>query len=109
MTSDELRSKLERTGENHTRISKAYFEENFHRTGDSIEFSFGGWDGKSYSGESRRASVWQCVIPGAEMERFVKVGKSIHMIDEDQTHMVTELATGKKHYAVGWVIDVARA
>lgn len=39
--------------------------------------------------------------------KFAKVGKSIHMVFEDELRL--ELATGISHPTVGWLVDVARA
>ena len=89
-----------------TEINRTDFENMFTKTKESIIFSFGGWDGKSYDGETRTARVLKSNIAGYENCKFVKVGKSIHMIDENS--MILEKATGKYHPSCNWVIDVAR-
>ena len=58
-------------------------------------------------GESRSAYVYRCNISGFEGLRFVKVGKGLHLVDEDD--MVLEKATGKMNRAVDWMVDVKRA
>ena len=107
MTSNELRHTFILIGENRTAISRADFEANFTKTDESIEFTFGGWDGKSYGGETRRARILRTSIPGFEDAKLIKVGKGIHMVDEQRT--MIELATGISHPTVAWVADVARA
>ena len=87
-----------------TSIAKADFERDFYRTTERVTFTFNGWDGKSYNGESRSAKVIRTRIEGYQDARFVKVGKSLHYIDE--AWMVTEKATGEEHPTAGWLIDV---
>lgn len=94
-------------GNYNTTITRADFEAHFTKTRERIEFTFNGWDGKSYDGESRRASVYRTDIEGYEDARFVKVGKGLHYIDEDGS--VLEKATGVSHREAGWLVDVARA
>ena len=65
-----------------TAITRADFEAHFTKTAESIRFTFNGWDGKSYNGESRSAKVYRTDIPGYEDARFIKVGKHLHYIDE---------------------------
>ena len=90
-----------------TAITRADFEANFKRTREQVRFTFNGWDGKSYNGESRIANVYRTSIEGYEDVRFVKAGKSIHLIDEDSS--VVEQATGAAHPQALWVLDVLRA
>ena len=87
-------------------ITRADFESNFYRTAERITFTFNGWDGKSYDGESRTARVYRSRIEGLEDVRFVKVGKSLHTIDEDSS--VLEKSTGEYHKRVSWFVDVIR-
>ena len=82
------------------------FKENFKKTAEKITFTFGGWDGKSYDGESRTAYVYRTSIEGYENVRFVKVGKSLHYIEEDED--VLEKATGEMHKRASWVANVDR-
>ena len=77
------------------------------KTKESIIFTFNGWDGKSYDGESRRVYVYRTSVKGYEDARFVKVGKSLHYIDEESS--VLEKATGEFHKKTGWLVDVLRA
>ena len=90
-----------------TTISKGDFELYFYRTKDTVDFTFDGWDGKSYNGESRRARVWMCNCESFKTGRFVKVGKGFHLLLDDE--LVEEKATGKKHQTTYWVFNVARA
>lgn len=90
-----------------TAITRADFEAHFTKTKERIEFTFNGWDGKSYDGERRRAYVYRTDIPGYEDARFIKVGKGLHYIDEDSS--VLEKATGISHKEAGWLVDVERA
>lgn len=94
-------------GNYNTTITRAEFESSFTKTKETVAFTFGGWDGKSYDGESRRARVLRCGIPGYEGFRFVKVGKSLHYIMEDE--MRVEKATGESHPEASWLVDVERA
>ena len=90
-----------------TKLSRIDFDAHFHKTGETVVFTFGGWDGKSYGGESRRARVLRSDLVGFEETRFVKVGNGIHAIVEDSS--VIEKATGEAHPTVRWMINVARA
>lgn len=58
-----------------TAITREDFESLFCKTAERITFTFNGWDGKSYDGESRSGYVYRTVIEGYEDVRFVKVGK----------------------------------
>ena len=93
--------------EYNTAITRADFEGLFKKTGERIRFTFNGWDGKSYDGESRCASVYRTSMKGYEDARFVKVGKGLHYIDEDSS--VLEKATGESHKEAEWLVDVLRA
>lgn len=87
-------------------ITRQDFEMHFHKTKERIEFTFNGWDGKSYEGETRRASVYRTDIPGYEDARFVKVGKGLHYIEEDNE--VVEKVTGLPHKCAAWLTDVLK-
>ena len=93
--------------EYNTAITRADFEAHFTKTRESVRFTFNGWDGKSYDGESRSASVYRTSIPGFENVRLIKVGKGLHYIDEDR--MVVEKATGESHPEASWLVDVKKA
>ncbi|MEF9895762.1 MAG: hypothetical protein RR452_04015 [Clostridia bacterium] len=95
------------TFDGNTKISRIEFESHFKIVPQTVVFTFGGWDGKSYDGESRRARVLCSNLMGFEQTRFVKVGNSVHAIIEDSS--VIEKATGETHPTVCWMIDVARA
>ncbi|MCD8382800.1 MAG: hypothetical protein LUC30_07795 [Clostridiales bacterium] len=90
-----------------TEITRTDFNQFFTKTNERVTFTFNGWDGKSYDGESRTGRVYRTTIKGYEEIRFIKVGKSLHFIDEDSS--VTEKATGKAHKEANWLVDVARA
>ena len=94
-------------GNYNTTITRETFERHFCKTKESVRFTFNGWDGKSYDGESRTASVYRTDIKGYEGIRLVKVGKGLHYIEEDRA--ILEKATGEYHPAAGWLVDVERA
>ena len=90
-----------------TAILREDFERFFTKTKEKVTFTFNGWDGKSYDGESRRATVYRTTIKGFEGVRLVKVGKGLHYIDEDSA--VIEKATGESHPEAEWLVDVKKA
>ena len=90
-----------------TAITRKDFETFFIKTKEKVTFTFNGWDGKSYDGESRRATVYRTTIKGFEGVRLVKVGKGLHYIDENS--MVVEKATGQSHPEAEWLVDVKKA
>ena len=92
--------------EYNTAITREDFEENFKATKEKVTFTFNGWDGKSYDGESRRATVYKTEIAGYEDVRFIKVGKHLCYIAEDS--MIEEKATGEKHPEAEWLVEVQR-
>lgn len=94
-------------GNYNTSITRKEFEEFFTKTKEAICFTFNGWDGKSYDGESRNARVYRTSIPGYEEVRFIKVGKALCYIDEESK--IIEKATGEAHPEAGWIMDVERA
>ena len=94
-------------GNYNTTITRSEFEESFTKTKETVTFTFGGWDGKSYDGESRKASVYRTTIKGFESVRLIKVGKGLHYIMEDE--MRVEKATGESHPEASWLVDVERA
>lgn len=106
MNAYEIRKHLELRNYN-TSINREAFETLFFKTKESIRFTFNGWDGKSYDGESRNAKVYRTSIPGFEEVRLVKVGKHLHYIEED--HEILEKATGESHKEASWLVDVERA
>ena len=89
-------------GNYNTTITRAEFEAHFTKTRETVTFTFGGWDG-----ESRRARVLRTDVPGYEEIRFIKVGKHLHYIMEDE--MRIEKATGEAHPEASWLVDVERA
>ena len=93
--------------EYNTAITRADFEAYFIKTKERIRFTFNGWDGKSYDGESRSARVYRTNIPGYEDARFIKVGKALCYIDEDSS--ILEKATGEYHKEAEWLVDVLRS
>ena len=90
-----------------TAILREDFERFFTKTKEKVTFTFNGWDGKSYDGESRTASVYRTSIPGFESVRLSKGGSGLHYIDEDR--MVVEKATGESHPEASWLVDVKKA
>ena len=90
-----------------TAITRDDYETFFHPTRETVTFTFQGWDGKSYDGESRKARVLRTDVPGFEDVKFVKVGKAVHYVDEEL--LAVEKATGESHPVAGWVVDVLRA
>ena len=90
-----------------TAILREDFERFFTKTKEKVTFTFNGWDGKSYDGESRRATVYRTTIKGFEGVKLVKVGKGLHYIDEDSA--VIEKATGESHPEAEWLVDVKKA
>ena len=90
-----------------TAIVREDFEAFFTKTKEKVTFTFNGWDGKSYDGESRSAKVYRTDLEGYEDARFVKVGKHLHYIDEDSS--VLEKATGEYHKEAEWLVDVLKA
>ena len=93
--------------EYNTAITREEFEKHFTRTREKVRFTFNGWDGASYRGESRNASVYRADIEGFEDVRFVKVGKGLHYIDEER--MVLEQETGENHPEAEWLVNVLKA
>lgn len=87
-----------------TEITREDFEKLFTKTKEKVTFTFQGWDGKSYDGESRTASVYRCTEPGFEGHRFIKVGKHVHYVMDGTS--VLEQATGESHETVSWLVDV---
>ena len=90
-----------------TAITRADFEAHFKATKEKMTFTFGGWDGESYDGESRTARVYRTDIKGYEDARFIKVGKGFHYIEEDR--QVLEKATGATHPSAGWLVEVLKS
>ena len=93
--------------EYNTAITREDFEQHFTKTREKVRFTFNGWDGKSYDGESRTATVYRTSIKGYENVRLIKVGKGLHYIDEDR--IVIEKATGESHPEAEWLVEVKKA
>ena len=89
-----------------TAITREDFETFFTKTKEKVTFTFNGWDGKSYDGESRTATVYRTTIEGFEEVRLIKVGKGLHYIEEDTE--VLAKATGENHKRASWLVDVRR-
>ena len=107
MTNAYTMRNLMELGNYNTSITREAFEAHFTKTKESVRFTFNGWDGKSYDGESRTATVYRTSIKGYENVQLIKVGKGLHYIDEDR--MVIEKATGESHPEASWLVDVKRA
>ena len=89
-----------------TAITREDFENFFTKTKEKVTFTFNGWDGKSYDGESRTARVYRTTVKGYEDVRFIKVGKHLCYIDEDSE--IIEKATGVAHKEAEWLVEVQR-
>ena len=107
MTNAYAMRNLMELGNYNTSITREAFEAHFFKTRESIRFTFNGWDGKSYDGESRSAKVYRTDLEGYEDARFIKMGKHLHYIDEDSS--VLEKATGEYHKEAEWLVDVLKA
>ena len=107
MTNAYAMRNLMELGNYNTSITREAFEAHFFKTRESIRFTFNGWDGKSYDGESRSAKVIRTNLPGYEEVRLIKVGKHLCYIEEDR--MITEKATGEQHPEASWLVEVERA
>ena len=107
MTNAYTMRNLMELGNYNTSITREAFEAHFTKTKESIRFTFNGWDGKSYDGESRSAKVIRTNLPGYEEVRLIKVGKHLCYIDEDSS--ILEKATGEKHPEAEWLVEVERA
>ena len=107
MTNAYTMRNLMELGNYNTSITREAFEAHFTKTRERVRFTFNGWDGKSYDGESRSAKVYRTDLEGYEDARFVKVGKHLHYIDEDSS--VLEKATGEYHKEAEWLVDVLKA
>ena len=94
-------------GNYNTSIDRETFERFFTKTKESVRFTFNGWDGKSYDGETRTARVIRTSIPGYEEVRLIKVGKHLCYIDEGRS--ILEKATGEYHPEAEWLVEVERA
>ncbi len=92
--------------EYNTAITREEFEQRFFKTKESIRFTFNGWDGKSYDGESKSALVYRTNIPGYEEVRLIKVGKHLCYIDEESS--ILEKATGEHRKEAEWLVEVLR-
>ena len=90
-----------------TAITREDFDRHFTKTREKVTFTFNGWDGKSYDGESRSAGVYRTDIEGYGDAKFIKVGKHLCYIDEES--LVLEKATGEKHPEAEWLVEVLRA
>ena len=106
MTNAYAMRNLMELGNYNTSITREAFEAHFTKTKESVRFTFNGWDGKSYDGESRRATVYRTTVKGYEDVRLIKVGKGLHYIEEDTEAL--EKATGEYHKRASWLVDVRR-
>lgn len=61
--------------EYNTAITRADFEAYFTKTNESIRFTFNGWDGKSYNGESRNAKVYRTNLEGYLPPAFMSLAR----------------------------------
>ena len=93
--------------EYNTAITREDFEAHFTKTREKVRFTFNGWDGKSYDGESRNASVYRTDFEGYEDARFIKVGNHLCYIDEESS--ILEKTTGESHPEAEWLVEVKKA
>ena len=54
-----------------TAITREDFEAHFTKTREKVRYTFNGWDGKSYDGESRNASVYRTDFACYEDARYI--------------------------------------
>ncbi len=87
-------------------ITRETFDGAFTKTKERIEFTFNGWDGKSYEGQTRFAYIYRSNLAGFEDCKFIKVGKGVHYIDEE--HLVVNQQTGEVNPTASWVVDVLK-
>ena len=104
MTNAYAMRNLMELGNYNTSITREAFEAHFTKTKESIRFTFNGWDGKSYNGESRNAKVIRTNLPGYEEVKLIKVGKHLCYIDEES--LVEEKKTGEKNPEAEWLVEV---
>lgn len=70
---------------------------NFIKTNEKITFTFGGWDGKSYNGETRTQNVF--THPAHPGKKFIKFYSrkfkeyTYHMVDENELHEISGVPT----------------
>lgn len=67
------------------------------KTSEKITFTFGGWDGKSYNGETRTSEVYVCdMLPGKKFIKFYSRRfreYTYHLVHEDELHPITKVPT----------------
>lgn len=67
------------------------------KTDEKITFTFGGWDGKSYDGETRTQNVYTNPMnPGKKFIKFYSrkfKEYTYHLIDESDLHPITNVPT----------------
>ncbi len=82
-------------------IPKQAYEDHFRRTRTDITFTFAG-----HGGESKTSKIIRTDLPGFEDLKFVKVGRALYCIDEEDT--VNDPETGEKVPTAKWIADVQR-
>lgn len=69
----------------------------FEKTNEKITFTFGGWDGKSYNGETRTSNVYvHPMLPGKKFIKFYSRRfreQTYHIVHEDDLHPITNVPT----------------
>lgn len=70
---------------------------NFTETNEKITFTFGGWDGKSYDGETRTSKVYTHPMnPGKKFIKFYSrrfKEYTYHVVNENELHPITNVPT----------------
>lgn len=72
-------------------------ENNFIKTREIVTFTFGGWDGKSYDGETRTQNVY--IHPMHPGKKFIKFYSrkfkeyTYHLVDENDLHEISGVPT----------------
>ena len=67
---------------------------NFIETNEKITFTFGGWDGKSYNGETRTQTVYtNHMCPGKKFIKFYsrKFKEYSYHVITDELHSITNV------------------
>lgn len=70
---------------------------NFVETKEKVTFTFGGWDGKSYNGETRTQNVFVCpTLPGKKFIKFYSrrfKEYTYHVVNENELHKISGVPT----------------
>ena len=86
-------------------MSKDDFLKHFIKTNKKVRYTFGGWDGHSYNGESRNGTIYKTDIKGFENEDFIVFRNSVHYVMYND--MIEDKVNGGEHPTVSWFVDVS--